>query len=440
MIFLVSANELFPHGRWPERQPIIRFLCGEGGKEGAVWELAGRICARRKHSTAVFLDLRDASGEVQLIFSEDPGLDIGDIAIAQGHSYRTSTELPTLRVDHWQLLAKTMRTPPDRRDGVRDLETRLRHRELDLLANRDTRALFRVRAEIVAAIREWLNSKGYLEIETPILQSLAGGSSCLPFRTHYNALKRDLYLSVSPELYLNRALVGGLENVYALGKSFRNEGISPKHSPEFVELEWMMSYCDYTDVATATEEMIRSVAQKALGRTTIQVKGQEVDLAKPWQRITMRELIQRHLRAPFDNMKAGPQWMEIYTSQIEPTLIQPTFVFDFPLESFPITKRHPQDPRLGEHFDAVIGGMEIVSGDTELNDPDDQYLRFAEQQERAGTGKKPRPHDEEYANALRYGYSPTAGGGMGIDRLVMLLTERESIREVIPFPMLRDPS
>jgi lysyl-tRNA synthetase class 2 len=431
------------------------------------YHIAGRLISRRGHGKTAFLDVRDLSGSIQVVVRFDVlgeekynrimGLDIGDIVGVEGCVYVTQRGQLVLAVQEGTLLTKTLRPPPDRHHGLGDTGTRYRYRELDLLANEDTRELFLTRARIVAAIREWLNERNFVEVETPALQSLAGGAGSRPFTTHHNALNRDLYLRISVELFLNRCIVGGLENVYDMGKVFRNEGISPKHSPEFTIIEFMMAYADYNDVATATEEMFRDVAQRALGRTVIKRNGEEIDLAKPWRRITMRELILERTGIDFMESDAkqlaevlegatDPQatWAElvadIYTRLIEPTIVQPTHVFDFPLEPFPITKRHAEHPELGEHFDAVIGGIELVSGDTELNDPVDQWQRFVDQRKRRliDDADVPHPNDEEYARAIEYGYSPTAGGGMGVDRLVMILTERETLREVIPFPIVRD--
>jgi lysyl-tRNA synthetase, class II len=431
------------------------------------YHIAGRLISRRGHGKTAFLDVRDLSGSIQVVVRFDVlgeakynrivGLDIGDIVGIDGCVYVTQRGQLALAVEECTLLTKTLRPPPDRHHGLGDTGTRYRYRELDLLANEDTRQLFLTRARIVAAIREWLNERNFVEVETPALQSLACGAGSRPFTTHHNALNRDLYLRISVELFLNRCIVGGLENVYDMGKVFRNEGISPKHSPEFTIIEFMMAYADYNDVATATEEMFRDVAQKALGRTVIKRGGEEIDLAKPWKRITMREIILERTGVDFmesdtkqlaDVLEGAtdPQatWAElvadIYTRLIEPNINQPTHVFDFPLEPFPITKRHAEHPQLGEHFDAVIGGIELVSGDTELNDPVDQWQRFVDQRKRRliDDADVPHPNDEEYARAIEYGYSPTAGGGMGVDRLVMILTERETLREVIPFPIVRD--
>ncbi len=438
-----------------------------GEHEELRYQIAGRVISRRGHGKTSFLDVRDLSGSIQVVvrveelgeerYNRIMSLDIGDIVGVEGYVYVTQRGQLALAVGECTLLTKTLRPPPDRHHGVGDTGTRYRYRELDLIANEDTRELFVTRAKIVAAIREWLNERRFVEVETPALQSLAGGAGSRPFTTHHNALDRDLYLRISVELFLNRCIVGGLENVYDMGKVFRNEGISPKHSPEFTILEFMMAYADYNDVASATEEMFADVARKVLGRTQIERNGETIDLAKPWRRVTMREAIlectgvdfmesdKRQLADVLDEaVDPEATWAElvlgIYSKLIEPKINQPTHVFDFPLEPFPITKRHSVHPELGEHFDAVIGGVELVSGDTELNDPVDQWQRFVDQRKRRMVDDEdvPHPNDEEYARAIEYGYSPTAGGGMGVDRLVMILTERDTLREVIPFPIVKD--
>jgi len=431
------------------------------------YQIAGRIISRRGHGKTAFLDVRDLSGTIQAVVRVDAlgqeaydrilGLDIGDIVGIEGCVYVTQRGQLALAVKECTLLTKSLRPPPDKVHGLGDTGTRYRYRELDLLANEDTRDLFVKRHKIVFEIRRWLNERNFIEVETPALQSLAGGAGSRPFVTHHNALDRELYLRISVELFLNRCIVGGMENVYDMGKVFRNEGISPKHSPEFTIIEFMCAYSDYNDVATVTEEMFRDVAQAVLGRTTIKVKGEDVDLAKPWRRVTMRELILERFGVDFmessreqlaelldEGLDPAASWADvvadIYSEKLESTIIQPTHVFDFPLEPFPITKRHSVHPELAEHFDAVIGGIELVSGDTELNDPVDEWQRFVDQRKRRAVddGDVPHPNDEEYTRALEYGYSPTAGGGMGVDRLVMILTERETLREVIPFPIVKE--
>jgi lysyl-tRNA synthetase, class II len=463
-----------PVSLWESRTLIRDVLSGhdpaaleQGEHPDLRYQIAGRLIARRVHGKTAFLDVRDLSGSIQAVvrvgslgeetYNRILNLDIGDIVGIVGSVYVTQRGQLALAVVECTLLTKTLRPPPDKHHGLGDTGTRYRYRELDLIANDETRELFVTRARIIAAIREWLDEKNFVEVETPALQSLAGGAGSRPFTTHHNALNRDLYLRISVELFLNRLIVGGMENVYDMGKVFRNEGISPKHSPEFTIIEFMMAYADYNDVATATEEMFAFVAQRALGRTTIKRGGEEIDLAKPWRRITMREAILEATGVDFmestrDQLAAvldepadpASSWADvvadIYTKLIEPNIKQPTHVFDFPLEPFPITKRHSKHPELAEHFDAVIGGIELVSGDTELNDPVDQWQRFVDQRQRrmVDDADVPHPNDEEYARAIEYGYSPTAGGGMGVDRLVMILTERDTLREVIPFPIVRE--
>jgi lysyl-tRNA synthetase, class II len=463
-----------PVSLWDTRTLIRDVLDGhdpaalEAGEHPELsYQIAGRLISRRVHGKTAFLDVRDLSGQIQAVVRVDAlgedaynrilNLDVGDIVGIQGNVYVTQRGQLALAVSECTLLTKTLRPPPDKHHGLGDTGTRYRYRELDLIANEETRELFITRGRIIAAIREWLEEKNFVEVETPALQALAGGAGSRPFTTHHNALNRDLYLRISVELFLNRLIVGGLENVYDMGKVFRNEGISPKHSPEFTIIEFMMAYADYNDVATATEEMFAFVAQRALGRTLIRRGGEEIDLAKPWRRITMREAIldatgvdfmescRDQLAAVLDEpVDPEATWAEVvadvYTKLIEPNINQPTHVFDFPLEPFPITKRHATYPQLAEHFDAVIGGVELVSGDTELNDPVDQWQRFVDQRKRRriDDADVPHPNDEEYARAIEYGYSPTAGGGMGVDRLVMILTERETLREVIPFPIVRE--
>lgn len=463
-----------PVSLWDSRTRIADVLAAhdpgeleEGGHPDLRYQVAGRLISRREHPNTSFLDLRDLSGSIQIVVRLDDlgedtykrimNLDIGDIVGVEGFIYKTKRGQLVLAVGELTLLTKTLRPPPDKHHGLSDTGTRYRYRELDLLANEDTRELFITRHKIVFEIRKWLNERHFIEVETPALQSLAGGAGSRPFTTHHNALDRDLYLRISVELFLNRCIVGGMENVYDMGKVFRNEGISPKHSPEFTIIEFMMAYADYNDVATATEEMFRDVAQRALGRTVIKRNGEDIDLAKPWRRVTMRELILERFGLDFmestreqlaelldDPVDPAATWADvvadIYSEKIESTINQPTHVFDFPLEPFPITKRHSVHPELGEHFDAVIGGIELVSGDTELNDPVDEWQRFVDQRKRRAVddGDVPHPNDEEYTRALEYGYSPTAGGGMGVDRLVMILTERDTLREVIPFPIVKD--
>lgn len=440
-----------------------------GVHHGLTYRLCGRLIARRGHAKTSFFDVRDQSGSMQVVARQESmgseayeqmlSLDIGDIIGVEGDVYVTQRGELALGVSDCTLLAKALRPPPDRRHGLEDLGTRYRYRELDLLANAETREMFFKRTKTIEAIHEVLREKGFTQVETPILQTLAGGASSRPFTTHHNALDADLYLRISVELYMNRCIVGGLENVYDLGRAFRNEGISHRHSPEFTILECMASYADYMDIAVWCEELAEQVALRTLGTTKIeQHDGLVIDLAKPWRRITLREALRDALGIDYleasseqllELLGEAPEqertWAKLvealYTKHVEPYLMQPTHVFDFPLDLFPICKRHPQDPRLGEHFDTVIRGMEVLSGDTELNDPLDQWDRFVKQRkQRSGDADddQPHPYDEGYVRALEYGMAPTSGGGLGVDRLLMILSGVESIREVVPFPTLRE--
>lgn len=431
------------------------------------YRMAGRLIARREHGKTTFLDMRDSAGTMQLIaklqtlgsqaYERALGLDIGDIMEVRGCVYVTQKGELALSVHECTLLTKALRPPPAKYHGLGDTGTRYRYRELDLLANEQTRELFLTRTKTIEALRAFLNGRGFIEVETPVLQTLAGGASARPFLTHHNALDQEMSLRISVELYLNRCLIGGLENVYDLGKCFRNEGISYRHSPEFTMLEWLQSYADHTDVARFTEELVAHVAHNVLGTTLIERGGEQIDLSKPWRKTTMQKEIERvtgvdFLAADRDELaelvegKTHPDasWAQVvqtvYSKLVEPTLNQPTLVYDFPLEAFPITKANATDPRLAEHFDAVIGGIELVSGDTEVTDPVEQWQRFVEQrrQKQADDDDAPHPHDEEYVRALEYGLAPSASGGMGVDRLLMILTGRETLREVIPFPVMRE--
>jgi lysyl-tRNA synthetase class 2 len=440
-----------------------------GPHPGLAYRVCGRLIARRSHAKTTFFDVRDQSGSMQVLarleamgeesYERMTSLDIGDIVSAEGDLYVTQRGQLAVGVSDCTLLAKALRPPPDRHHGMEDLGSRYRHRELDLLANAQTREMFFKRTKVIEAIHQVLREKGFTQVETPVLQALAGGASSRPFTTHHNALDVDLHLRISVELYMNRCVVGGLENVYDLGRAFRNEGISHRHSPEFTILECMQTYADYMDTALWCEEVAEQVALRTLGTTKIeQYDGQVIELAKPWARISLREAIKdavgldyleasseqllEHLDNPATERDKG--WAKlveaVYSKHVEPFLIQPTHVFDFPLELFPICKRHAQDPRLGEHFDTVIRGIEVLSGDSELNDPLDQWDRFVKQR-RARADEdddQPHPYDEGYVRALEYGMAPTAGGGIGVDRLLMILAGVESIREVVPFPTLRE--
>jgi lysyl-tRNA synthetase, class II len=466
--------EPFPHIPHSERTEIAMLHSTHdpaelkaGEHPRFAYRLAGRIISRRGHGKTTFIDLRDFSGQIQLAVRHDTlgeqayervvDLDVGDIVEAEGCLYVTQRGQIALSVHRCALLTKALQPPPAKYHGLGDTGTRYRYRELDLLANETTRELFLTRAKTIDALRAFMTERGFIEVETPVLQALAGGASARPFLTHHNALDQEMSLRISVELYLNRCLIGGLENVYDLGKCFRNEGISYRHSPEFTMLEWLMSYSDHTDVARFTEEMVAYVAQRVLGTTLIERGGEQIDLGKPWRNTTMQAEILRVTGVDFLEVdreqladlldgKVHPDasWAQVvqavYSKLVEPTLNQPTHVYDFPLDSFPITKANAKDARLAEHFDAVIGGIELVSGDSEVNDPIEQWERFVEQrkQRRTDDDDAPHPHDEEYVRALEYGLAPSASGGMGVDRLLMILTGHETLREVAPFPVMRE--
>jgi lysyl-tRNA synthetase class 2 len=452
---------------------LSRYEKLEPGEEAQdSFRLAGRISARRGHGKAAFLDLVDRSGRIQLHARKDVlgdayeglvDLDLGDLIGVEGAPFRTRRGELSLRVDGWQLLAKSLRPPPDKYHGLTDVETRYRRRELDLLANEETRSLFIMRSRLVAAIRRFLDERGFLEVETPVLQPLYGGALARPFTTHYNALDRDFYLRIATELYLKRLIVGGLEKVYELGKDFRNEGISHKHNPEFTMLETYEAWADYEDVAAMTEELVAHAAEQTLGGTTVERDGETIDLSPPWRRITLRDAIETEagvdIEAAADRQtllaamqqagidsdpEPGTGWGklvdELLTKHVEPKLIQPTFVLDYPVELSPFAKPHRSKPGLVERFEGFIGGIEVANAFSELNDPDEQRRRFAEQQRLAAGGdEETQPFDEDYVHALEHGMPPTGGLGLGIDRLLMLLSGRHSIREVVLFPALRSP-
>ncbi len=438
----------------------------EGEETDDAYRVAGRIAARRGHGKAAFIDLVDATGRIQLHSRADllgaerhellAGLDLGDIVGAEGTAFKTRAGELTLRLTGWVLLAKSLRPPPDKYHGLEDTELRYRHRELDLIANPEARELFRRRGATIAAVRGWLDAEGFVEVETPVLQPLYGGALARPFTTHHNALDRDLYLRIATELYLKRCIVGGIDRVYELGKDFRNEGISYKHNPEFTMLEWYEAYADYADAAERLESLVAHVAERVLATTKVQRDGTEIDLAPPWRRVTLRDAIRERTgidvaehptrEALAAAMDSEPDEQEgwgklvdgLLSKEVEPTLVQPTFILDYPVEMSPFAKRHRTDEGLVERWEAFAGGFEIANAFTELNDPDEQRRRFEAQAEELRRGdEETQPFDEAFIQALEYGMPPTGGAGLGIDRLVMLLTGAKSLREVVLFPAMR---
>ena len=435
-----------------------------GTDSGVRARVAGRLAARREAGKMAFLDVLDRSGRMQLwarldvlgdeAFQRLLSLDLGDLVGAEGEVIRTRRGELSLRVEEVTVLAKSLRPPPEKYHGVSDVETRFRHRELDLMANEETRQVFVTRAAAISAIRRFLDDHGFVEVETPVLQPLYGGAAARPFTTHYNALDRTMYLRIATELYLKRLIVGGLERVYEIGKNFRNEGLSPKHNPEFTVLEFYEAYADYHDIAARCEQLVHAVAQAA-------GYAGEVDFAPPWARRTLAGAIadesgvdirahrdleslraamrERGLEVPEHEETWGRLVDHLLSKYVEPKLIQPTFLMDYPVELSPLAKRHRSEAGLVERFEAFADGMEIANAFTELNDPDDQRERFEQQKADAAAGdEEAQPYDEAFVQALEQGMPPTGGIGIGIDRLVMILTGRSTIREVVLFPAMRD--
>jgi lysyl-tRNA synthetase, class II len=463
-----SDDSAFPYA-FADVEPIASIVAAyehlaAGAETDERHRVAGRIAARRGAGKAAFLDLIDRTGKIQLHARVDvlgperfellTTLDLGDLIGVDGSAIRSRHGEVSLRVESFQILAKALRPPPDKHHGLSDVETRYRHRELDLISSVDARRLFIDRARIITAVRGYLDAHGFVEVETPVLQPLYGGALARPFTTHHNALDRDLYLRIATELYLKRLIVGGLERVYELGKDFRNEGLSPKHNPEFTMVEWYEAYADYEVEAQRLEALVRDAAA-AIGYSG------ELDFSAPWARVGFVEAIEQqtgidlmaHPRAEDLAAAITQHGLELQTQDftwfqladdllskyVEPNLRQPTFVLDYPAEISPLAREHRSKPGLVERWEAFAGGMEIANAFSELIDPDVQRERFAAQQHLATLGEEEvQPYDEHFVQALEQGMPPAGGVGLGIDRLVMLLTGRESIREVVLFPAMRD--
>ena len=449
--------------RFPDRVDIASVRAEaeplEAGQEGPEERrVAGRVLARRGHGKLVFLDLVDRSGRIQLLVDESRAgpvdLDLGDIVGATGKPAKTRRGEPSLAVDELQLLAKIRAPLPDTFHGMTDVEQRYRRRYLDLLMNEETRADFEIRTRAVTAIRRYLDENGFLEVETPILQPRYGGAFAEPFVTHSNSLDTDLYLRIATELYLKRLIVGGLERVYELGKDFRNENPSYKHQPEFSMVEWYEAYADYGDAMARIEELIPRVAEEAIGTTKVTFRGHDVDLAS-WSRLKLVDALEERglwtrdedeLRARLDergvDTKQDKTWAQLVdhalSGFVEPSMVEPTILHDYPLELSPFARTTDDDPTMVERFEFYVGGMELGNAYTEINDPEEQAERFAMQEaERAAGDETAEAGDPDYVEALSYGMPPTAGLGLGIERLALVLTGRETIRDVVLFPTLR---
>ena len=431
--------------------------------------LAGRLMTIRSHGKTAFANLRDLSGDIQVYFRKDvmgeeaykyvKMLDMGDIVGIEGHVFKTQKGEITVKVNKLTLLSKSLRPLPEKWHGLKDTELRYRQRYVDLIVNPGVRDTFVKRTKIVAKIREYLNSKQFMEVETPMMHAIPGGAAARPFITHHNALDIDIYMRISPELYLKRLIVGGLERVYEINRSFRNEGVSIRHNPEFTMMESYQAYGNFEDAIALTEGVVSYCAQEVLGTTKINYQGMDIDLTPPWNRITMQEGIKQYTGEDFDAIETLSEARAIadrlnveyteadgigkimnlcFEEHVEENLMQPTVVYGHPVEISPLAKQNREKPLTTERFEAFIYGRELANGYSELNDPIDQKQRFENQlKEREAGDDEAHRMDEDFVTALEYGLPPTAGLGIGIDRLVMFLTDSASIRDVLLFPLMK---
>ncbi len=433
---------------------------------GELFSLAGRIVSKRDFGKSAFFHLSDRTGRIQGFIQKNAVdertftlfrklLDIGDFAGVRGELFKTRTGELTLRVRELFFLTKALRPLPEKWHGLQDVETRYRQRYLDLIANQRTKEIFQTRSKVINLIRRFLDERDFLEVETPVLHPIAGGATAKPFITHHNALDMDLYLRIAPELYLKRLVVGGLERVYELGRTFRNEGVSTKHNPEFTMIEFYQAYATYEHLMDLIEELVCYVVSNTLGSTLVEYEDKKIDFKRPWNRINIYQVLREKLGskiteddeflfAKADSMGInhngirGKALTEIFEALFEDTLVNPTFVYGFPLDVSPLARKNDDDPEVVDRFELYIYGREIANAFSELNDPIDQKKRFTDQVEMKKKGEDEyHEMDNDYVSALEYGMPPTAGAGIGIDRLVMLLTNSSSIREVIFFPHLR---
>ncbi|MEC9223875.1 MAG: lysine--tRNA ligase [Pseudomonadota bacterium] len=466
-----SGRQAFPNEF--VRQHIaedLHSLCGnKSQKELEKLALETTIAGRIMRMRGPFVVIKDASGQIQLYmnnksFSKDlalelKSLDLGDIIGVEGEVFKTGKDELTVRVAGFELLTKSLRPLPDKYRGLTDTEMRYRRRYVDLIVNEKSRAVFEMRSRIIGFIRKYFEDLGFIEVETPMMQIIPGGATARPFITHHNALDQDMYLRVAPELFLKRLIVGGFEKVYELNRNFRNEGLSTRHNPEFTMLEFYQAYARYQDLMDLTEDLFRNIAENVLGATTINYQGSSYDFTKPFTRMTVMEAIKKFCNAKEQEFNSkdsviklansldihfdeawgkGKIVMEIFEQKVEGQLDQPIFITEYPIEVSPLARRNENNPEVTDRFELIIGGRELANGFSELNDPEDQANRFKAQAAQKELGNKEAMHfDNDYVTALEYGMPPTAGEGIGIDRVVMLFTDSPSIKDVLLFPHMR---
>ncbi len=436
-------------------------------RENSRYRIAGRLMTKRPMGKAAFFNIQDGSGTIQCyvrkeeLSPEDNTafelLDIGDIVGIEGFVFKTKKGELSLHCQEFKMLCKTLEPLPEKYHGLSDVEIKYRHRHLDLITDPESREVFRKRSKIIAEIRNWLNARGFLEVETPTLQPIYGGAAAYPFSTHHRALDMKLYMKISPELYLKRLIVGGFEKVYEIGKNFRNEGIDRTHNPEFTMLEWYEAYTDYKYQMKQFEELVSHLAVAVTGSMKIVYDGREIDFSPPWRRLTVHDGIKEYGGFEVDGMteemlfkkcrelgsdmekpgSKGEMIMELFELVAEPHLWQPTFVMDHPVEISPLTKRHRENPDLVERFEPFAAFMEIGNSYSELNDPEEQYERLKEQEAKRVVDEEAQPMDEDFLHAIDTGMPPTGGVGLGVDRIVTILTDRQSIRDIILFPTMK---
>ena len=442
----LRASGIDPYSRGfkpTQSSESAKSLLGEAERTEPV-SLAGRLMVKRLQGGLVFADLRDGKGRIQLMASREilgdeefarfADLDVGDITGVKGPVFRTKRGEITVEVHSFRLLTKSLRPLPEKWHGLKDVEIRYRQRYVDLIANPEVRDVFRARTRIITAMRGLLDERGFIDVETPVLQEIPGGGHARPFMTHHNALNRDLYLRIALELHLKRLLVGGFERVYEIGRVFRNEGLSPRHNPEFTLLESYQAYADYEDVMQLVEDLVVVAAMAADRPLEAAYQGESVNLTPPFRRERMADLVLEHT----GRHAVGEELNDLFEEHVEPRLRQPTFVLDYPVEISPLARPRDDDPRFVERFELIILGREYANAFTELTDPIDQRLRFEAQAAlRAAGNVEAHPMDEDFLRAVEYGLPPCGGLGMGIDRLVMLLTDQPSIRDVILFPVMK---